>query len=438
MDRDLRLQILRAVVRDRTFLKKAWRDIRAEDFPDREEVLVAQAGLGFYEKYEEPIGAMLKSEVDDLAGGKLGADSRQRLKELVLKIQGGKVEAVSVQALVDRVKSLRKTAFYDTAVEEMLTAHEEGTLSSNFIADLVERANKELSADKIISHDYYDGLEKRIARRATDDSKRYPLSLIDPLDEKLQKLAGRGHLCLFMAPPNAGKGLALIHMAVAYALQGLNVLHITLEDPKEEVENRLDSCMTGIPLDKLKVLPNRLRKRWLRQRKHMRGKIKIIDGTDGGWGVTQVEKAWEQEKREGFVADVVIVDYDDEIECEKKFKGDAARRFEFAEIYRRLRKMAAKLDVILWTAAQGKRDTEGRKVLTMKDVAEDISKIRKAFVAIGIGSVPDIDNMKFLYVMRHKVGRSRFGVKIMSNYAAAIFYDREATMRMRRLSKKDK
>ena len=136
---------------------------------------------------------------------------------------------------------------------------------------------------------------------------------------------------------------------------------------------------------------------------------------------------WEQQKREGFVADVIVIDYDDELECEKQFKGESARRFEFAEIYRKLRRLAVKLDVILWTAAQATRKGEGKRVLTMSDVAEDYSKVRKAFLGISIGSDPKVPALKVLYVMRHKDGRSRFGVEIMSNFASAIFYDAEAS-----------
>ncbi len=434
MDRELRTNILRAAVRDRVFLKQAWRDIRPQDFPEREEVIIAKAAVDFYEEYKEPIGSMLSAKTDDLAREEhFGVEAKKKLKLLRTTLQDARRELVSVKALVDHVKSLKRHSFFDSAVEEVITAQEAGKLNPTVLADLVERANKELASDTIEVTDYLgkDSLEKRIDKRSQFDKTRFPLSLIDPLDEKTKRVAGRGHLGMFLAPPNAGKGMALLHLAVAYAAQGLNVLFITLEDPKDEVENRLDAQLTGIPINRLEQMPNRLRKRWRRARKKLRGGIRIIDGTDGGWTVTQVARAWEQLKRDGFTADVIIVDYDDEIECEKTFKGESGRRFEFAEIYRRLRKLAAKLDVILWTAAQGTRKSEGKRIITMKEVAEDISKIRKAFIAIGIGSYPKDDNKKYLWIVRHKVDRSRFGFDIMTDYSRGLFYDREATLRMR-------
>jgi replicative DNA helicase len=437
MDRELRYQILQAIARDRSFLKQAYRDIRPEDFSDRGESLIVQAAIAFYDKYQEPIGAMLRSHVDDLAGHNMGAEAKEKLRNLITKIQSGTMELVSVKALVDRVKTLKRATFYDAALEKMIAAQDAGTLSATMLAELVDAANRELSIEGVISSDYFseEDLKARIARRELWKDSKFPMFLIPELDKKV-KAPGRGHLAMFVAPPNAGKGPALLWMDRAYALQGWNVLHITLEDPKEEVENRLDAILTGIPLNKLRTLPHRLQRRWHRAVKRMHGRIKIIDGTEGGWTVTRMERAWEEEKRNGFTADVITVDYDDEIECEKQFKGESARRFEFAEIHRRLRKMAAKLDVIVWTAAQSKRNTANKKIITMDDVAEDFSKVRKAFLGISIGDDHKVENLKTLFIMRHKIDRAKFAVEIMSDFSRALFYDAEATEAYHKAKKK--
>lgn len=429
MDIDLRLQLLRAIVRDRAFLKVAGRDVIPASFPEQEEQLVAQAATAFYAEHEEPIGAMLRSEVEDLArDAKLGPDARKKLRTLLDTVQGTRLEPVAVKALERKVRRLKRDSFYNNAVEEVISAHEQGSLDAATLLNLVERANKELAVSEITSRNYAGQLEKRIIRRKMwSEEHKFPLLMIDPLDEKIRAI-GRGHLGLFLAPFASGKGFALLHVAVAYALQGLKVLHISLEDPPDEVEDRLDSALTGLPKNKLFKLPNKLRKRFKRAKKLVSNRIRLIDGTEGGWTVSKIERAWEIERQNGFVADAIIIDYDDEIDCEKQFKGESARRMEFHEVYRQLRRTAAKLDVIMWTAAQGTRDSEGKKVITGKQAAEDISKIRKVFLAIGIGSVPDTDHVKYLFVMRHRLDRSRFGVEICSNFGESLFYDRDATM----------
>lgn len=437
MDQALRIQLLRAAVRDRHFLNKAWRDINPDDFAEREEAIIIRASLAYWEKYKEPIGPMLQTDASDLArAAKFGEESRGRLKKLVKDIQAGQIENVSVAALVDRVHTLKRVRFNDEAIEEIIGLHENGELTGESFQAVVARAQIELAHEGVVASNILSNvaLQKRIVRRLAGDNAKYPLLLIHALDEKIRAI-GRGQLGLFLAPYKGGKGLALIHVAIAYALQGLNVVLITLEDPLDVIEDRFDSAITGIPMNKLNRMPKKLKRKFRRMRELIRGRIKVIDGTEGGWTVPRVEKAWEQLRQEGFTADSVIVDYDDEIVCDKQFKGESGRRMEFAHIYRQMRQAAARLDVIWWTAAQATRKAEGKRIITGADVAEDISKIRKAFLAISIGRDPDEENVRFLYVVAHKLDRSRFGVDIVSDFDSAIFYDPEATLRRRRRAK---
>lgn len=430
MDKSLRHQLLRAVCVDRSFLKDNWHLVTPELFSEREEAVIVEAAVGFYSRYEEPIGALLRSEVDEITDGKkFSAESKQKLKALMDTIQSGKMDLVSVKALSDRVWKLKRTRFYEEALSEAIEAHDKGSLTADFFSELVEKADKSLRHHKLVVHDYFDEeeLEKRIRQRADFESQKLPGLLIDELDAKIQVL-GRGQLGMVMAPPGGGKGLALVHFDIAYALQGYNVWHITLEDPLSLVESRLDAAITGLPLRRLGQLPNKLRKRFKRQRQWFRGRIKITDGTDGGYTITRIEREYEELCKDGFVPDVIIIDYDDEIECEKSYKGESARRFEFAEIYRRMRRLAKKTNTIVWTAAQPGKQAEGKKLIKSSDVAEDYSKIRKVFFCMTIGTVPDHPTVKYLYIPKNRQDKAHFGVEIVSNYDSAIFYDREESL----------
>jgi inosine/xanthosine triphosphate pyrophosphatase family protein len=433
MNLALRHQLLRAMVRDPAFLKSSSKSLTPVEkiFTEPEEKVIAQAAVEFYEKYQQSIGPLLISETDELARTeKFGTERKKKLAELRDLLQSGKMELVSVKALEDRVKKLKRHTFYETAVEEIVSAYEQGKLGSSVLSGIVERANVELSTNGYVASSYFDELQKRLERRKTLDEKRlYPSLMIGPLDDKI-KIIGRGQLAMFLAPPASGKGLALVHVGKAYAMHGLNVMHITLEDPRTLVEDRYDAALTGIAIDNLDRFPNRLKTRFEARKKTIRGRIRIIDGTEEGWTVTQVEKAWEHERQNGFVSDVVIVDYDDELVCEKQFKGDSQRRFEFAEIYKRMRRAAARLNVFWWTAAQTGKQAQDKKIITGKDAAEDYSKIRKVFLAIGIGHDPKEPNRLWLNVLRHRLDRSKFAVKIVSDFDSAIFYDQEATNAM--------
>lgn len=419
------------MTRDRAFLKAAARDVRPEDFPDVEEEIVAQAAIAYWDKYEQPIGPLLRTDVIDIAKSrKLGTEARLKARKLAESVSGTRMENVAVQALVDRVKALRRSSFYEQAVEKVISAHEQGELTAQTLAELVEKAQTELQDGALVAHDYFsdEEVEKRIAQRAKEDSDLNPMLMIDPLDQKITAL-GRGRLGVLMAPPGGGKGLGLVHFGLAYVLQGLKVIHLTLEDPLRLVEKRFDCNLVGLPLSKIRVLPRKFRIRFRKARRKMRGRLRIIDGTDGDWTVSRIEKAWEDLKQKGFEADVIVIDYDDDIVCEKTFKGESARRFEFSEVYKRLVKLAAKTHAIIWVAAQTSKGAVGRKVITMKDTAEDFSKMRKAFVALTVGADQENPNVKYLFVAKHREDRSQFGVEIVSDWKRGRFFDRDETLK---------
>jgi replicative DNA helicase len=437
MTKELRWQILRASVRDRSFLKEAWRDVRPDDFPEVEEQIVARVATAYYEKYEQPIGPLLKTDVmDAVRTQKLGTEAKDKLKTLVDLVSGTRMELVSVRALIDRVKALRKDSFFENAVEKVITAHEKGELTAQTMAELVERARAELVSTPLISHDYYsdDELSRRILDRKKEDQESHPLLMIDPLDKRVSML-GPGRLGVVMAPPAGGKGLALIHFGQAYTMQGLNVVHFTLEDPVKLVEKRYDCSLTRLPLHKIRILPVKLKNRFKLARRKMRGRLRIINATDGEWTVSRMEQAVEQLIQQGFDPDAIIIDYDDEIVCEKQFKGESARRFEFSEIYKRLRAWAARTNKILWTAHQSTKGAVGRRIITMRDTSEDFSIIRKTFIALTIGSDPENPRIKYLFVAKHREDEGNFGVDIATDFGRAIFYDARETDKWRIMRK---
>ena len=394
--------------------------------------------MEFYQKYEDPVGPLLKSRLEDVViEERFGTESKDKLKKLVSDLLSAEMQLVSVGALIDQVKHLTKTAFFDEAVDKIIEAKERGKFTAFMLSQLVDQA-KQLGSTKMETRRYLAEVDKRIERRARVDGKKVPMLLIDPIDESIKGL-DRGQLGLVMAPPSGGKGLSLIWFTVAYALQKLNVVHLSLEDPKSLVEDRLDASITGIPLNKLRHLPNRFKKRFKRLRKRFNGKIRLIDGTgDEEWTVTRLDKLHDRLCKEGFIPDAYIIDYDEYLTAEEKFKGDSARRMEFDYIYKRLVRFAAKHKVILWIAAQTVRKTELQKVITGKDVAEDFSKIRKAFMVMAIGRIKDYPKMRHLFIAKHRDDKAQFGVDILTDFDSAIFYDREATLEWARKERRKK
>lgn len=433
MDQTLRYQVLRALATDPTFLKSGHFQVDPEMFQEEEERIVAQVALDFYSSNQEPIGMLLANDAEDQAAKqRFDPAQKQKLKDLLRVLQNGKMQLVSVKALLERVERLKKKAFYSRAMDSLVSAYEEGTLTQATLEELVDKARTELHVNGFVIKNYFDDKEvsNRIARRShSDDRHKYPVCGIHPLDSQI-KLIARGQFGFLLAPAASGKGLALVKFGMAYAMQGFKVLHFTLEDPVDLVEDRMDAAWAGIPMRLLAARPRSLRKAFDDSRATYKGRVKIIDGTDGDWTVSKIEKIWDQERLKGFNADAIIIDYDDELKPETKYKGDRVRMQEFNEIYRNLRRMAAKLNIFLWTAAQATRISEEKKTITGRDVAEDYGKVRKAFVAISIGRDKDDENTRHLYVLRHRLDKSKFSVKIKTDFNNGLFYDADATRAM--------
>jgi hypothetical protein len=150
-----------------------------------------------------------------------------------------------------------------------------------------------------------------------------------------------------------------------------------------------------------------------------------VDGTEGGFTVRQMEEIFLRERDRGFKADAIIIDYDDEIVPSRRYQE---RRLEFADIYRELRQLAGRYNIIVWTAAQTQRGTENVKILSSDRVAEDIGKVRKATLVLGLGKGDWGEDSIYIWVAKHKFDRQHVGCNIMPDKECMMIYDRIRTL----------
>lgn len=435
-------ELIRFLIYDRNFLKEASHLLKAEDFKKlhqhggNERKAIAEMTLDFWRKYREPVGKLFKVELQEYAQ-KTGwrDENRERLFEYGEALTNGH-KRVAPDAALDKIRQYRLDLELAHAMGEMNDAMDKGILTADeFMAiarKAVEAVGKEPGRPTSIFSDRE--LEQRIIRRALQQRvQRFPVLLIDPIDRMVRVIA-RKHLGLVLAPYGRGKTLFFVWLALAYTLQGYNVLHFTLEDPREDVEDRFDAAITSLPIGRLADLPNRVREKFQRYKRMLRTRLKIVDGTDGGITIGAIENIWEQERNRGFAADVVIVDYDDEIRPERK---QEERRMEFADIYRDFRSVIARHELIGWTASQTSRKSEDLKIIGGKYIAEDISKIRKASFAMSLGQGDWGEESIFLWIAKHRYDMQHVGANICTDKARALFYDRDATLK-KEIEERDK
>lgn len=388
--------------------------------------IVAELALGFFRKHQNPVKGLLRTEC--VAYAKkigLGASSTQSLVDYVKTVNQRPVAAPA--AITEHVVKYKREKLKARVIEDMIEAQAAGKLTDELWMEFTRQAMTGATRE-IVPIDYFAGLEDRIAYRLGNATmRRFPRLMIDPFDNRVRGL-GPGHLGLVLAPPKRGKSLFLAWVALAYVLQRMNVLYFTLEDPHEDVEERLDSAVTGILHKSLMDDLDHLRERFAAYKRFVRTKLKIIDGTQGGISMSVIENVYLREREQGFDADAIIIDYDDEVApATTDFRKE--RRHEFADVYRDMRQMAGRYKKIVWTGAQSQRGTEEMKILGSSKLAEDYSKARKVSLAVSLGKGDWGGESIYLWVAEHRYDVKNIGWNIMPDKSRMVIYDQEATYR---------
>ena len=420
------------MLRDAGFLKTCAPILDFKDFAvtssasrvDKIKSDLAKIGLQFYVQYNTPLRGYSKTEIANYAKKNKLPDSWRKDALAAYKDLGGiKVKAATY--VIDRLVDFKKEQAKKNAITKLIDLQESGDLTDEQWQDICTQALLPDLRNKYAPIDYLKRLEKRIERRRFVKENRYPVSFIEPLDRRVRLIA-RGHLGLILAPYKRGKSLMLIHMAVALLLQHYNVLHISLEDQRDDVEDRFDAAISFIPIKELGIKPKILRERFERFKRFLyrRNKLKLVDGTGGNMTVAKMQTVFDQCKNDGFFPDGVILDYGDKL---KPSKNHRDKRFESDEIYQDLVNFAANNQVFFWTATQSKRGTSDKQVVVGDDAAEDITKMQKADCAISLGLGEWGPESIYAHIAAHRHDRQHIGCNIMADLDRMRIYDADKT-----------
>jgi len=429
-DADFQDHLVALLLQDPITLKSCGALLNPNDFKPirgmrngRARWIVAERALEHYEKYHEPLGKLTRSDVIEYATRlNLGANQISELRDYI-RFLTTKIRVSAPDALVEKVIRYKSQRLKASAIQELVDLQASGQLTDEKWHEIYQKALVGTSSGTKTT-DYFETLEDRLERRRTENVRsRVPWTFIDPLDSMVRTI-GPQQLGLILAPYKRGKSLMLLWLAAAYILQRLNVLYVTLEDTRVVCEDRLDSIITHVPLKSLSEYPKTVRRRFNRYKNMIKTRLKIFDGTEGGITVARIEQVLLAERDRGFVANALIVDYDEEIVPVRHYKE---RRFELDETYRLLRQLAARYNLVTWTAAQTQRDTRHLKILSGDRVAEDIGKIKKVTCAISMGKGEWTDDSIYLWIAAHKCDSMDIGCEIVPDLKRMLIYDREAT-----------
>lgn len=427
-DDDFQDRLVHLLTRDVTTLRACASVLDPNDFrplrgsPNgRARWMVAERALEHYARYHEPLGKLLRADLLSYAQTlNLGASHLSGLKDYLKQLDAHPLS--SPDAVVGRVVEYKSARIRAAVLQEMVEAQSLGQLDDEKWRALSQKAL--VSGKRPESTDYLTTAANRVERRARENRRsRTPWTLIDPLDSMIRTVGPR-QLGLVLAPYKRGKSMFLLWLAVAFCRQRLNVLYLTLEDPLFVAEDRLDSIITNIPMKSLGMRPKTFRRQFERFRLMINARLKLYDGTDENMSLARVEQIVLAEREQGFLADVLIIDYDEKILPKHHYKE---KRFEFDEVYSELVRLVARYNLIGWTAAQTQRDTRHMKILSGDRAAEDIGKVRKVTCALALGKGEWTEESIYLWVAAHKCDRMEVGCEIVPNLKSMLIYDHEAT-----------
>jgi replicative DNA helicase len=253
------------------------------------------------------------------------------------------------------------------------------------ISESVDRLNKPVSPELVKKQlDVLCGIRESVEDRGleylqagtdyfkTIDAGRVSTGIVD-VDKGIGGGLGAGELGIIIAPFGGGKTALLVNLGASAILQGKGVLHITLEIHEMMVAMRYDMRIGGFSTEELRNDP-KLALRSRKKARNAKGSLHIYDRSHEALTILGVERLLENPAT-GRRPDLLIVDYADLLRSDRMLEG---RRFELGEVYRELRRVAAKYSIPVWTASQATREAARNGEFDTSYIAEDISKAHTA------------------------------------------------------------
>jgi replicative DNA helicase len=294
-----------------------------------------------------------------------------------------------------------------------------------------------------IEEPYYNYLSDRgfISDRLRED--RYKMKTrIEGLDKLIGGLRNKW-LVTTLGATKAGKTWFLIEMAVSAIFQGLNVLFISLEMGKEQIDERLDMSvgfMTSSPKGEAEVLKSvgdtyiktletidsiynvqKVVKNRERLRKISGGNLEVVAFDRGRLNCHDINRILDElEEKKGFYTNILIVDY---LGIMKETETGQNKKDRISENSIGLKEIAATRNLISISAMQGNRRAMTAKIFHSYLVADDIDTIFNSDLVLAIcqTDIEEKESKARIYIANYRHGKQHGSVGIYRDLSIGQF-----------------
>lgn len=326
--------------------------------------------LWFYQKYNNVISSDSLKII--LSKSKMDESTQQKVLLLYTEIQSSTFENRPLTFLVDQLKETYKKA----VLKEVLI-----TSVSNFESSKVQEAVDILKSGitKIELNSRSDIKEGFIHESAEDRWTRYldiknnpekyrgiPIGF--PSFDRTTNGIRNGQLMVIIASVKEGKSTALLNMAYHATITGYNVLYVSVEMPKDQIERRYDARDSQLSYSKIRdgrLSPEeqRIYRKCLDDQKTRPGKMYVIDAHECSTSFIKSKIATFPHK-----FDLVVIDY---LSIVKSANSGHKELWQtIGDIAYEIRDIARELNIPIITAAQANR--EGMKESKYKYGVENV------------------------------------------------------------------
>lgn len=224
-----------------------------------------------------------------------------------------------------------------------------------------------------------------------------------------------------MGPPGMGKSIFLVNFGLAALINNYSVIHYSFEMSEERLGLRYDAAHSQIIQKNLIENKARVKEMYSVTKIASNGRLRIKEFPTATATIYDLEAHLEQLKMyESFVPDIVIVDYGDIMKSTRATKNAYE---EQGWIFRELRGLAIKKNVVVITATQTRRDALDSKggtkeVVGMDYVADSMEKNRILDVLFSITQNKNMlsQGQIGLFVAKNRNGESNKGLTFHINY----------------------
>jgi len=429
-------QIIYHSIKDDTFLKAIRNSIPIEIYKTKDRKFLMQMIYGYYDDFKESP----KENFTDLFKEQesiINEDLQKKcinLFNIINEITGSNGEYI-----LTRIND----AVYHFQLEEA-SIDFASLIKGQKYNDAVATILKAIKQPKVVEDPYYNYFEDRSFVEERIKEKRYKMITQIPMLDNIIGGFQSKWLITCLGATKTGKTWMLIDLTLAAVWQGLNVLFISLEMGKEQIDERFDMAvgfMSSEPNGQAEILRKMndnyvktlekvnsiyevekvIKARNTYKKYSSGGNLEIVAFNRGRLNYHDVDRLLDElEEKKGFYADVVVVDYLGQM---KETVSGQTKKERISENSIGLKEIAGTRNVISISAMQGNRKAMTAKVFKSNLVADDIDTIFNSDLVVAIcqTEIEEKENKARLYIANARHGKQHGSVGIYRDLAIGQF-----------------